>query len=93
MLCIDGLPWALPKAEIDAAPLALSTYVKRHFRLAQGAAAWAAAGSTIGKPSLLVSPRIRYTPKKQTDAAGNVLNRINKRAIDFHFDRRRGRRH
>src|SRR4029453_5294467 len=38
-----------------------------------------------------ISPRIGYTPEEQTNAAGDVLNRINKGAIDFHFDRRRGR--
>ena len=35
--------------------------------------------------------RISDAPEKQTDAAGHVLNSVNKRAIDFHFDRRRRR--
>jgi hypothetical protein len=35
--------------------------------------------------------RVRHAAKEQTDAAGHVLNSVNKRAIDFHFDWRRGR--
>jgi hypothetical protein len=34
---------------------------------------------------------ISHSTQEQTDAAGHVLNGVNKRAIDFHFDRRRGR--
>ena len=76
---------------MNAAPLALNTYVKRNSR-SQGAAAWAIPKAFgIGKPSLLVSPRISHTPEKQADAAGNMLDRVNEWAIDFHFDRRRGR--
>ena len=38
-----------------------------------------------------VSSWVGHTAKEQTDAAGHVLDRVNKWAIDFHFDRRRGR--
>src|SRR5262245_5916611 len=40
-----------------------------------------------------ISTRISYTAEEQTDATGYVLNRVNKWTIDFHFDRRRWRRH
>jgi len=80
-----------PRLRMNAAPLALNRYVKRH-SLFQGAAAWAVPKAFgIGQPSLLVSARVGHTPKKQTDAAGHMLDRVNKRAIDFHFDRRRRR--
>src|SRR5438874_3794811 len=44
--------------------------------------------------SVLISTSawIGHTPKKQANATGHVLNCIDEWAIDFDFDRRRGRR-
>src|SRR6476660_6946313 len=41
---------------------------------------------------LQFSARIGYATKEQTNATGNMLDRVNEWAIDFHFDWRRGRR-
>src|SRR6185369_2240786 len=48
--------------------------------------------------SALIERRYRLSwisdaPEKQADATGHVLNSVNKWTIDFHFDRRRWRRH
>ena len=97
MLSIDGLPWALPKAEDECCAFGAKHIRETPFpilkerRLGQPPNRERLARILGNRDAALVSARVSHAPKKQTDAAGHVLNSVNKWAIDFHFDRRRGR--
>jgi len=44
-------------------------------------------------PLRFASPRVSRAAKKQADAAGDVLNCVNKRSIDFYFEGRQSLPH